>query len=198
MTGVAVQRHPFTVSEYEQIARAGVLPEDRRYELIEWDIIELAAKGSRHVSGVINLSDRFARGLGESAYVSTQNAVVLSEHSEPEPDIAILVRRPDLYYNHLPTVADILLIFEVADASLRFDRESKIVMYARAEVLESWLLAVPEDRLLVCRDPAPNGYQTVRSFSRGDIVAPVAFPRFSIAGADILGSPNPVRRPGPP
>src|SRR5262249_9983220 len=116
------------------------------------------------------------------------------EHSEPELDIALLRRRDDEYLDVLPESEDILLIVEVADTSLEYDRSTKLRLYAQAGIRESWLLSLPEDRLFVCRDPSPDGYRTIPTLSRGDFAVPLAFPDISLSVTDILGPPREPRR----
>lgn len=91
-----------------------------------------------------------------SALVRTQGPVRLGPHSEPEPDIALLKRHVDRYVNSHPTADDVLLIIEVSDTTLRFDREVKARLYALHRIPEYWVIDLTNDRLHVHRDPPPR------------------------------------------
>jgi Uma2 family endonuclease len=87
----------------------------------------------------------------------------------------------------IPGVKDVFLLVEVADTSLRADRQVKIPMYARHGIPEVWLVDLGHDSLVVYRDPAPDGYQVAQVLHLDDRVAPLAFPDCVIAVAEILG-----------
>jgi Uma2 family endonuclease len=127
---VPVPKRRFTVDEYYRMAEAGILRPDERVELIEGEIIEMAAIGSRHAAFVKRLNRMLVRGVGARGVVSVQDPVRLSELSEPEPDLAVLEYRADCYAAAHPTPADTLLIVEVADTTLGWDRGRKAPLYA--------------------------------------------------------------------
>jgi Uma2 family endonuclease len=136
-----VSRRLFTVHEYDQMVQAGILHEDDRVELIEGEIIEMAAIGSRHAACVNRLVQLFVMHVAGQAIVHAQNPIRLSERTEPEPDLSLLKPRPDFYAAGHPGPQDVLLVIEVADSSIGFDREIKIPLYARAGIPEVWSLA---------------------------------------------------------
>ena len=130
----APTRHKLSVEDYHKLGDAGVLTEDSRVELVDGELIDMAPIGSLHASVVSTLSMFFARHVGDRAIVSTQNPVILPPDSEPQPDIALLKPSADRYRNALPTASDVLLIIEVADTTLDYDRTIKLPRYAAAKL----------------------------------------------------------------
>jgi Uma2 family endonuclease len=180
-------RRRFTVHEYHRMAEVGILAEDDRVELIDGEIVEMSPIGSRHVSKVARLNHRFVQRFGDVAVVIVQSPVRLSEHNEPETDLALLKPRADYYDAALPTPEDVFLLVEVADTSLEYDRRKKLPLYARHGIPEVWLVDVTTDTILVSRDPTPSGYRTAWTVGRGDRIAPLAFPERELAGVELLG-----------
>ena len=133
MLPAEVVRHRFTVEEYHKMAEAGLLSEDDRVELIEGEVIEMAPIGSRHHACVMRLDELLRRpGVPGGYIVSVQGPVRLDEGNELQPDLALLRRRPDFYAGEPPKPEDVLLIVEVSDATLSYDRDVKLPRYARA------------------------------------------------------------------
>jgi hypothetical protein len=184
---VQVLRRSFTVEEYHRMVQAGILGEDDRVELLEGEIVEMAPIGSRHASCVDRLTHLLVRQLAEKAIIRVQNPVRLGERSEPQPDLALLRPRPDFYAKAHPGPGDILLLVEVAEATIGVDREVKLPLFARAGVPEVWLVDLSGECIEVYRKPTPQGYQEVRQVRRGERVAPQAFPDLGLAGEEILG-----------
>lgn len=182
-----VRRRRFTVDEYECMGRAGILHEDDRVELLDGEVIVMAAVGSRHVACVMDLAEWFTLRSTGRARVSVQNPVRLSSGSEPEPDIAILRLRPDRYIQALPGPEDVLLLIEVADTSLRYDRETKLPLYAAAGIPEVWIVDLESERVLVYRSPRGGGYQYAAVVERGGTLTPESFPALVLPIDDILG-----------
>ncbi len=182
-----VLRRRFTVEEYHYMGRAGILHENERVELIDGEVIRVAAIGSRHRASVNRLTDWITPRVTGRAIVSIQNPVRLSEHNEPRPDVALFRRRPDFYADGIPGPSDTLLIIEVADSSLAYDREVKLPRYAAAGIPEVWLVDLEAERVTVHRDPAGGVYQLVTVHARGDSLMPAAFPDLIIPIDDILG-----------
>ena len=185
---IELSRRLFTVHEYHQMAQAGILTEDDRVELIEGEIVQMAAIGSRHAACVDRLTQLFVVRVAERAIVRVQNPVRLSDYSEPEPDLALLRPQPDFYAAAHPGPADVLLIVEVADTSVGVDRATKMPLYARAGISEAWLVDLHAEQVEVHRQPTPRGYQEVYSLGRGTHLAVTAFPDLTLAVDNILGS----------
>jgi Uma2 family endonuclease len=185
---VQILRRRFTVKEYYLMAKAGILGEDDRVELIDGEIVEMAPIGSRHAARVKRLIQLLSQRVGSSAIVSAQDPVRLSEHSEPQPDIALLRPRDDFYASAHPGPQDVLLIIEIADTSIDYDRQVKVPLYARAGIPEYWLVDLPGQRIEVYRDPAAGEYRQVRLVRQGERLVPEAFPSLELSADDILGA----------
>ncbi len=177
----------FTVSEYYRMAEAGILTEDDRVELIEGEIIQMSPIGRLHAGTVDRLNHLFVVRLGDVAQVRVQNPLHLDEYTEPQPDLALLVPRPDFYSSGHPSAPDVLLVIEVADSSIDFDREVKIPLYAQRGVSEAWLVDLNAGTVTTFRDPAPEGYRTIVTLRGGESIAAQAFPGREFAVAEILG-----------
>jgi len=181
---VEMRQRTFTVEEYEQLGRVGIIGEDERVELIEGQIVEMNPIGNDHIWRVNELNLIFAR-RGD-VMVSVQNPLRL-QRSEPEPDLVVL--RADVPRDRPPTPEDTLLVVEVADSSLGYDRGTKAPLYARAGVPELWIVDLGGERIEAHQDPSPAGYRTVRLFVRGERLAPLFAPDLSIEIDAILGPP---------
>ena len=167
---VRVAKHWFTVAEYNRMGETGILTEDDRVELIEGEIIEMSPIGRRHAACVGRLTNLFSRLLAERAIVWIQNPIVLNEYTEPQPDVALLRRREDFYERSLPTPDDVLLVIEVADTTLEYDRQIKLPLYARAGIREVWIISLLDEQVEVHAQPADGAYQDVRRFGRGEAI----------------------------
>lgn len=169
------------------MAQAGILQEDDHIELLDGEIIEMSPIGDRHVGCVLRSSTMFSARLAGQAIVSVQNPVRLSSGSEPEPDIALLRPRPDFYSTGIPGPEDVLLLIEVAETSLAYDRDVKLLFYAEASIPEVWIADLNAGRILVYREPRSTGYAQLTVVQRDGTLTPLAFPDLTVAAADILG-----------
>jgi Uma2 family endonuclease len=179
-------RRRFTVDEYYRMAEAGILGPDERVELLDGEIIVMAAMGSRHAMSVASLSEWFMLRLAGRALVRCQLPVRLSTGAEPELDLALVRSRVDRYATGHPGPDDVLLVVEVPATSIGFDRDRTLPIYACAGIAEAWLVDRNADRLAAYRDPAPGGYQTVVTVERGAGLAPLAFLELLLETSDIL------------
>jgi len=177
---------PFTVDDYQRLAELGVLREHDRVELIAGQVVAMTPIGDRHASCVRRLNRLLSRALLDVAIIDVQDPVVLSEHDAPQPDVVLLKARADAYLQH-PRSADTLLVIEVAETSLAYDREVKIPLYARSDIPEVWLVDLPADHIDVYRNPSGGTYADTRSTSRGDTLTPLRFPHVTLRVDDILG-----------
>ncbi len=177
----------FTVEEYHAMAEAGILSEDDRVELIEGQIMFMSPIGSHHYSSVNRLNKLFVLGLQDRAVAHVQNPVRLDEGTEPEPDLTLLRPRDDFYAGRMPTPEDVLLLIEVADTSLGFDRTVKIPLYARHGISEVWLIALKEEYAEVYRRPAADGYGNITRYGRGDTLGVAALPDVNFSVDEVLG-----------
>lgn len=185
---VRLQPRRFTVDEYYEMARAGILTEDDRVELIQGEIVEMTPIGRAHAGRVDRLTQFFLTHFGDVAQIRIQNPIRLDEHNEPQPDLALLRPRPDFYEESgHPTPPDIFLLIEVAQTSAERDHQAKIPLYARAGIVESWVMNLETGTITVYRDPSEAGYRTVRVVRRDEALAPVVFPDREFSAGDILG-----------
>jgi Uma2 family endonuclease len=185
-TEVECVRRRFTVEEFEAMVRTGILGQDERLELIYGEILEMSPVENPHGACVANLTERLILGLRQRAVVWTQGSVRVERHSMPQPDIALLRRRSYIRRGTGPSTADMMLVVEVADTSLRYDRLVKQRLYAEAGVPEYWIVDVNGEGLEVYREPGPGGYRQVQRVPREGTIAPLAFADVVLAVADIF------------
>lgn len=180
-------KHHFTAEQYERMGELGVLPANKNYELIEGEIIEMSPIGSRHLAGVNTLNELLSQLLGGRVIVSVQNPILLDDYSEPQSDIALLRRRVDSYRDSLPTPADVLLVIEVADATLDTDRRMKLPLYAHAGVPEVVILNLRDEQLEHHTEPRDGIYRVTRIFKRGEHFASSTVPGIAFDVSAVLG-----------
>ena len=184
---VQTQRRLFTVKEYHLMSEAGVFGEDDRVELIEGEIIQMAAIGTRHASCVKRLLRQFNIIPDEQAIISVQDPIQLTGRTEPQPDIVLLQPRDDYYATAHPIPSQVLLLIEVSDSTVDYDRDIKVPIYARSLIQEVWLVDLVKNCLEVYRHPGPNGYSLMIKLWRGQQVATLAFPDLEVSVDFILG-----------
>lgn len=182
MSSAAPSRHRFTVEEYHRLGDAGLFANER-VELIDGEIIDMAPIGGPHASTVNRLTRVLVTRLGERAVVAPQNPVGLTDLSEPQPDIAVLRPRDDFYRTHA-TPADVFVLIEVAETSLRFDRGVKAPLYGRAGVPETWVIDVLGRTIEVFTEPGPTGYAARRVAGVNDVLEVAAVP---VPVVDLIG-----------
>jgi Uma2 family endonuclease len=184
---VQLQKHYFNVDEYYRMAEVGLLSPDDRVELIEGEIVEMSPIGKTH-GGTVKRSNSFLnRELGDVFIVSVQDPIRLNDFSEPQPDLALLKPRKDFYRNSHPTPEDVLVVIEVADTSVNYDRNVKLPLYARAGIPEAWLMVLPKDVIEVHSQPLNGKYQKVQRLKRGKTLVSPKIPTFSCKVEDLLG-----------
>jgi len=181
-----VARRVLTVAEYHRMAEAGILTERDRVELIEGELIAMSPIGSEH-SGTVNALNRtLVRAVGDRAIVAVQNPVQLDDLSEPEPDFALLKPRDDDYRRATPRPHEVLLIIEVADTSLAYDRAVKRSLYARHGIPEFWIVNLAAKQVEVCRSPTGEQYASVSHFGREAVLEPQLLPGATIPVSALL------------
>jgi Uma2 family endonuclease len=187
----AVWRRRVSLTEYYKMAEAGIIDEDDRVELIEGELLETAAVGILHLWCVNRLSMMFARAVPDDVFVSVQNPIYLGEYSEPEPDIVLYAMKEQ---TRKPAPRDILLLVEVSDATLQFDRERKLPLYAQYGIQEVWIANLTSFQIEVYRKPKTNHYQERLFLNPSDSVAPLAFPKLTCSVEYIVGKPTPRKK----
>ena len=183
---VAVTTRKFTVDEYHAMIQSGILQEDDRVELLAGEIVEMSPISKAHAGVVNKLSDILIGSLRGKAIISVQNPILLSELSEPQPDVALLKFRRDFYVESLPTTEDIFLLIEVGETSISRDRQVKLPLYARSGIREVWLVDLVNEAVERYLEPKDNAYQRFEKYIAGQEISPQAFPDFRLAVKDIL------------
>ncbi|PYN93991.1 MAG: Uma2 family endonuclease [Candidatus Rokuibacteriota bacterium] len=183
---VAATRRRFTRAEYYRMAEVGILGEDDRVELIRGEIVEMSPIGRRHRAFVGNLNQLLAVRLAGHAFVWMQNPIVLAEDTEPQPDIAVIRCRPVPYKEREAWAEDVLLLIEVADSSLAYDRSTKLRLYAEAGIPEYWVVDCTAEAIEVYRTPGPEGYRDVSRVEGTATLTLHAFPDVALTTTDIF------------
>lgn len=159
---MAVRNRRFTADEYQRMGETGILSPDDRVELIDGEVLAMTPIGSRHAASVDRATRVFVTHVsGDEAIVRVQGPVRLSPYTELEPDIVLLRPRADFYASAHPGPADVLLLVEVAESSIDFDRDVKAYVYAQSGVSEYWLVDLTEDRVVRYTLPAEGAYQLI-------------------------------------
>ena len=180
------RRRRFTVAEYAGMGTAGILRPDDRVELINGAIIEMPPMGPSHAAIVNELAAALWKLVEGKAHVRVQTPVRLSPDSEPEPDLALVSARSRRFAYRHPAPRDILLVIEVADSSLAFDRDEKMPLYAAAGISEAWLVDVGARTITVYTAPSAKGYGESRPLGWRDEVASSAVRGLAVTFESIL------------
>ncbi len=186
-TTADVLEHLFTVEAYHQMVDAGILTENDRVELINGHILIMSPIGRKHFACVNRLNHFFSVTLSSQVIVSVQNPVVLNDLSEPEPDVVLLRPRTDFYEAELPAPADVLLLVEVSDATLRFDKQVKLPLYAESGIVEVWIADLKTARIEVYTQPEDGTYTRQQTYKRGQTLSPWHFPALTVAVEALIG-----------
>jgi len=173
-------RYRFSRDEYHHMGDAGILPPDRRVELLDGEIVEMSPIGIKHRQIVVLLSEMFQQGLPADTHCQVQQPIVLGDESEPEPDLAIIRGRPTDYMKSHPTADAVILLIEVAQASVKFDLGDKLRAYARAGISEYWVIDVAAKSLIVHREPQGDSYGAVTAHASDAVVVANSFPKLTI------------------
>lgn len=181
----AMPYHRWSVAEFHQMAATGLLDETDRVELIDGEMIDKAPIGSKHAFRVDSISRALQLAAGKEVLVRVQNPILLGEHSEPQPDIAVV--KDKNYAESHPTAEDVLLIVEVSDTTLAYDRDVKLGLYARHGIPEVWLLDINAGELTVYREPAEGQYRLIRKPTAAEAVSPTLMPGVALRLTEVMG-----------
>ena len=184
-----IRRHAVTLDEYERMVEAGVFAPEARLELIRGEIIEMAPTGPEHETVVTRLHLLFFEHYHRRAVVWPQgNAVRLPQsNSRPQPDVTVLHWRDDLYAGKRPGPEDVILLVEVSDSTLKFDRSGKLQLYAEAGIQEYRIVNLVDRVVEVYRDPHEGAYPTRRTAPVGESLPLPGGLDGNVAIGDILG-----------
>jgi Uma2 family endonuclease len=176
--------------EYERLVDLGVFVGER-LELLDGWLVVREPQGSRHAAIATKVGQVLATAFGAGWHTRLHSPLALGEHSEPEPDVAVVVGEPEDYIVAHPSTA--ALVVEVADSSLVLDRRFKAAVYARAGLREYWIVNLLDRVLEVLREPHPSAaaakdwsYRSVDTLPPPGQVTPLAVPHARILIADLL------------
>ena len=180
----------FSVDEYYAMAEAGILARDERVELIEGEIITMSPIGNPHGAGVDRATDLIVPLVTGRAIVRVQAHVRLADNCQPEPDLMLLARRDDFYSTEAPGPSDVLLLIEVADSSLSYDRNRKLPLYARYSIPEVWIENIPDCVIEAYSNSVNGEYTEMRTYRPGETITPQAFPDLQLPVTQLVGAPD--------
>ena len=183
-TPATVARRRFTAEEFLRLAEVGILHENDRVELIDGEIIEMAAIGPDHAGAVTKLTRVVARQLPDAFLASVQNPIHLAGTYLPQPDLAVV--RDRAYQRQHPAPADVLLVVEVADSSRDYDRSTKLPLYAAAGIPEAWLVDLVLYRLERHTEPRNGTYHRIAIAERGETLPSTSVPELTLPVSAIL------------
>jgi Uma2 family endonuclease len=184
MTAPTLHR-PFTTTEFERMVEAGILTEDERVELLDGEINAVSPIGVPHANAVRVLTNLLVKQIGHAAIIDVQNPIRLDDNSMPLPDLAAL--RPRNYRSALPTPADVLLVIEVADSPLAYDRGTKFPRYAAAGIVEAWLVDLSAGIIERHSEPRDGLYRQITIARAGDTLASTILTEMVIPVDAVLG-----------
>lgn len=161
----------FTISEYHRLIELGFFAENDRFELIKGEIIQMVAKGTPHCVCNTRLNRELFQLIAGKATLRSQEPIIISDNSEPEPDLVIVQNRPDDYLKEHPYPSDILLLIEISDSSLKYDQETKLSIYAEAGISHYWIFNLI-DKFLECYSDAYQASQDKFGYRRKLILLP--------------------------
>lgn len=184
-----IRPHIITLDEYERMCAAGVFEAESRIELIRGKIVDMPPPGPEHEASVARLHEFVGKLVGLFALVWPQgNAISLPQTaSRPQPDITLLRRRNDYYASKPPTAEDVILLVEVAESSLKYDRGAKLALYAEAGIPEYWIVNLADSLIEAYSDPSGSKYKSLRRVQRGESLQLPGDLEGSIAVDDVLG-----------
>lgn len=170
-----------SVKEYDLMIASGVFDENDKIELLNGAIIKKMPKGTKHSTINDIVAANFIQILGNQACVRNQNPIWLDEFSEPEPDIVIAKPPINKYFEGHPKPEDILLILEIADSTLDFDRNTKSAAYSNAGIMQYLLLNVQDQAIEDYQKPGVDGYQSKQTYHLGENFSLISFPDISFS-----------------
>jgi Uma2 family endonuclease len=183
---VNTQIRQLTSTEYYGMIESGIIREGERVELILGQIFTMAAKGTRHTVSTTRLITELPMLIQRRAIVRCQDPISLPNNSEPEPDIVIARLRSDEYVNTHPSPEDIILVIEVADSSIKFDRDTKAPLYAAAGISEYWIVNLIDNRLEIYRQPEGSIYTSIQIVTPPQTIVLPQFPEIVVQIGDFF------------
>lgn len=165
-----IERRLFTVTEYHKMAEAGVLHPEERVELLGGEIRPMSPVGGKHIRIVANLTKVLVQQLAHSYDVLVQCPILLSDNSEPEPDIALIRQFQKGDIPDVPPAEDVFLVVEVSDSTLTYDRDTKVFFYAEAGIPETWVIDVNKGTIIQYLEPREGYYSRYTTWRSGESI----------------------------
>ena len=178
----------FTPAEFLALVEVGILASGDRVELLDGVIIEMAPIGDPHAGTVDVYTEMLPSGVDQGTLLRVQGPLALDERSRLYPDLTLLRRRADYYRSRPPAPEDVLLLIEVADSSVDYDRNEKLPRYAQAGIPEVWITVLPEGIIEAHTEPSGGRYTHARIFAPGDTITAGCFPDIALPVSEILPS----------
>lgn len=175
-----------TADQYQAMGEAGILCEDDRVELLDGVLYQMSPIQNWQNTRVDRRTDVLVPCLIGRATVRVQGSFRLSPTSEPQPDVLVLRRREDFYRGRAPGPDAVLLLVEISNSSLAYDRDVKLPLYARAGISEVWIVSRRDACVEVYRDPSDDHYASISFAGPEQTLAPMAFPDMTIAVSEIF------------
>lgn len=175
----------FSVDEYYKMIELGILKDYEKAEIIEGDLIQKTPIGDRHAAVVNKLNRLFVTKVSEEILVSTQNPLRLSDDTEPEPDF-VLADLTKFDGKRHPRPEETFLAVEVSDSTLKYDRDTKLPLYAEAEIAEVWIVNLKNDIIEIHRRPSNGIYQIAQIYKKGEIAESETLPSLRIEVDKVL------------
>ena len=180
------RRLRFSVDEYYKMIELGILKDYEKAEIIEGELIQKMPIGDTHAFVVDVLAEFFIKNVPDNVRVRVQNPIRLSDYNEPEPDI-VLADLTKFDGKRHPRPEETILIVEVSDTTLKYDRDTKLALYAESEIPEVWIINLKNEIVEVHQKPSVGIYQLAQIYKRGEIVKSAILPNFEVEVDEILG-----------
>ncbi|HND21350.1 MAG TPA: Uma2 family endonuclease [Acidobacteriota bacterium] len=164
----------FSVQDFHRMVETGILTEDDRTELIAGVVISMSPFGSRHAACVKRFNALLSRQLLGKVIIGVQDPIQLDSFTEPQPDLSILQFRDDFYAEQHPRAREVLLLIEVSDLSLSYDRDTKLPLYAQAEIPEVWIVDLTAEKILAYQQPKAGKYEVQETYTAATKLTSVA------------------------
>jgi len=174
----------FSRRDYENMIRAGILGEDEHLELVGGRIVAMSPEGPAHAGAIDLCAEVLRRIFGPDHTVRVQHPLAVDLEDEPEPDVAVVRGGPRDHLTEHPHTA--VLVVEIAESSLAYDRGEKAALYARAGFADYWIVNLVDRRVEVHSDPSAGGYRRVAALTAAEEIAPLAAPTARIAVSALL------------
>ena len=175
----------FSVDEYYKMIELGLIKDYEKAEIIDGEMIKKMTIGDRHAAAVNYLNRFFGRTVAENIMVCVQNPLRLTDFDEPEPDIVLSDLTKYDGKRH-PRPSEVILVVEVSDTTLKYDRDVKMKLYAEANIPEVWIVNLPNNIIEIHQDPSNDIYQITKIYNPGDMLESKALPELRLEVDKIL------------